>query len=820
MSRPREVAVIGGGITGLTAALALAQRSDGSVHATVYEAGAIAGGNARTAFEDGFLIEAGPNGFLENDASRTVLGWLGIEADALPANPASDRRFIVRAGRLREVPHGPMGLIFGDALSVPGRLRMMREPWIRSRSAPGESVYEFARRRIGEEAARVMVDAAVGGITAGDSRALEVASAFPKMVEMERDHGSLVRAMLARVRAARASGAPRAAKPRLVSFTRGVSQLVGAYQRRLGADVRLGRPVRSLARAAGGWRLEFADGPAAEADVVLVATQASGAAALLRPLDPALAETLAAVPFSGVGVVALAWREHDLPAPLDGYGFLIPAAEGGRTLGAVWESSLFAGRAPAGHVLIRAMIGGARDPHAIDESDAALIARARRRRALHASRGRAGARLGVARPRRHRPVHRRPRGAAGCRARRGFAASGARAVRHIVRRRLHGRRDGGRNPGGRGRPRHAARRARRAGTPPLERRGARLRRARTGRGIAARAGGAEERVNRCDVVLVTYGEPPRASFLSQLRYSWRILLGLTRSVAPIPPALLPMIALARARLRVKLWTEEAYASPLEPITLQQARALELALKTFAHGTSWHVHVAYEFRDPLLPRLLDSLPASSNVIVMPMYLADSAFTHELTRRCVLQWAERRGRSGVTVLPPLDEAAVAEASAAHILREMTAGGIAAGPDVALVLAAHGTLLEPPRPIETGRVATERIAALIEARLKARFGRVQLGWLNHVYGGKWTEPAADVALRDLEKQGFRRVVYYPFGFLADNAESQLEGRVALRAAPGISGAHLSCLNGEPELIAVMRDQVIAAAAAPAERSAARSA
>jgi protoheme ferro-lyase len=314
-------------------------------------------------------------------------------------------------------------------------------------------------------------------------------------------------------------------------------------------------------------------------------------------------------------------------------------------------------------------------------------------------------------------------------------------------------------------------------------------------------------MSRCDVVLVTYGEPPRASFLSQLRYSWRILLGLTRSVAPIPRAMLPVIALVRARLRVKLWKDESYASPLEPLTADQARALERALRSHAPGFTWHVHVAYEFRDPLLPALLDRLPAESPVLVMPMYLADSAFTHELTRRCAAQWSARRGRRNVVVLPPLDEAAIATAAASHIERELMARGILPSPGVALLLAAHGTLLQPPRPIETGRAATERLAAAIGARLESRFGRVQLGWLNHVYGGKWTEPAADVALRDLEREGFRRVAYYPFGFLADNAESQLEGRVALRSAPGLAAAHLPCLNADPDLITVMRDQLIAA-------------
>jgi protoheme ferro-lyase len=307
------------------------------------------------------------------------------------------------------------------------------------------------------------------------------------------------------------------------------------------------------------------------------------------------------------------------------------------------------------------------------------------------------------------------------------------------------------------------------------------------------------------VVLLTYGEPPTPAFFPQLKYSWRILLGLTRAVAPIPPALIPMIALARARLRWSLWTQERYRSPLEPLTHEQADRLAVLLAERDPATNWRVHVAYEFRDPLLLTALASLPNDEPVDVVPMYVADSAFTHQLARDTIARWAARTAaRSApVRVRPALDEAPLIEAAAAHVRREIEARGIG-GPGWALVLAAHGTLLEPPRPMETGRVGTERIAAGIAAKLGNRFDRIQLGWLNHVYGGRWTEPAADVALRDLAASGVRKVVYFPFGFLADNAESQLEGRIALRAVPEIEAVHLLCVNAAPELLQAIADQL----------------
>jgi protoheme ferro-lyase len=313
---------------------------------------------------------------------------------------------------------------------------------------------------------------------------------------------------------------------------------------------------------------------------------------------------------------------------------------------------------------------------------------------------------------------------------------------------------------------------------------------------------------RRHVVLLTYGEPPSAAFLSQLRYSWRILLGLTRSVAPIPPALLPMIALARARARWTMWRQERYGSPLEAITREQAQGLAAALAARAPATEWHVHVAYEFRDPLLTGVLRKFAAGEPVDILPMYVADSAFTHEISRATLGRMAPELGApaAAIRVLPPLPETTFAEVAARHIEREIVARGIG-GRDWALMLAAHGTLIEPPRPMETGRLATERICAAIADRLKARFGIIRNGWLNHVYGGRWTEPPADEALKQIAQAGFRRVVYFPFGFSADNAETELEGRLALRTQPQLEAVQLPCVNAAREYLDALAEQVIVA-------------
>lgn len=309
------------------------------------------------------------------------------------------------------------------------------------------------------------------------------------------------------------------------------------------------------------------------------------------------------------------------------------------------------------------------------------------------------------------------------------------------------------------------------------------------------------------VILVTYGEPPQADFLSQLLYSWRILLGLTRTVAPIPRPLLPLIAVARGISRRRLWSRQTYSSPLEEITVRQAEHLASVLRARAPQTDWRVRVAYEFRHPRLRVELDNIPASHDVTVVPMYAAGSAFTHELSRDVLAAWVRANGpRPAARVLPPLAPETLGAIASAFV-QESVRGRLGfEGQDVALVLAAHGTLVEPPRPIDTGREATEQLCEAIRRRLAPRFGLVVNGWLNHTRGGRWTEPAIEDALKTVADAGFSRVVYFPYGFLADNAETQLEGRIALRAHPGLDALHVDSLNTFNPLTEALANQVVA--------------
>lgn len=400
----KRVVVVGGGVAGLATALALrdaAAAAGRPLEVSLVEAAPRLGGNLRSERADGFVVEWGPNGFLDNaPATLDLVERIGLGGELQPADPRAARRFLFRRGRLHELPGGPLSFLFNPVLSLPGRLRVLGEPFAAARPAGvDESVHAFAARRIGEEAAAVLVDAMVSGVFAGDARALSLASAFPRMAAMEAEHGGLVRAMLARGRQRRAAqrdaearrargedvrkltraGGPAGPGGTLTSFRGGIETLIEGLARALGPGLETGRALRALVPGADGpgWRLELDGGERRAADAVVLAAPATRARPLLAPLDPRLDAVLGEMPAAGLAVVALAFRAAAIGGAPNGFGFLAPRGEGLRLLGCLWDSSIFPGRAPAGHVLVRAMIGGAHDPAAVALSDDELVAEAR-----------------------------------------------------------------------------------------------------------------------------------------------------------------------------------------------------------------------------------------------------------------------------------------------------------------------------------------------------------------------------------------------------------------------------------------------------------
>jgi protoporphyrinogen/coproporphyrinogen III oxidase len=417
----KRVAIVGGGISGLATALHLrdgAARQSHDVEVLVLEAADGPGGNIHTQRTDGYTIEGGPNGFLDNvPATLELVRRLGLDSQLQRADESAARRYLFRNGRLHLLPSGAFSFLRSPVLSRRGRLRVLGEPFARPRPAGAdESVYDFAARRIGPEAASVLVDAMVSGVFAGNVHELSLRSAFPKMAQMEDEHGGLVRAMVARMgrrRAARKearaqaqrgedvaeltrAGGPAGPGGTLTSFAGGLDTLVHGLAAAVADSLRVRSPVRGLRRtpeellppdAVGGamrpattwrpWTVELASGDEIQADAVVVAVPSPHAAPLLQPLDPVLGLTVAEIRTAGLAVVALGYRAEDIP-DVHGFGFLVPRGTGPRILGCLWDSSIFPGRAPEGRVLMRVMIGGAHDPSAVAQEESALLDRVRR----------------------------------------------------------------------------------------------------------------------------------------------------------------------------------------------------------------------------------------------------------------------------------------------------------------------------------------------------------------------------------------------------------------------------------------------------------
>lgn len=330
------------------------------------------------------------------------------------------------------------------------------------------------------------------------------------------------------------------------------------------------------------------------------------------------------------------------------------------------------------------------------------------------------------------------------------------------------------------------------------------------------------------IILTTYGEPQRNSFAEQWMYSYRILKGLTRKIAPIPSPLLPIIATARAHGRVKLWGEHKFASQLEPLHLETVRALqaEMANRSGREGQESAdtpiVTYAYEFRRPMLAEALEDLTTRGceRAVVVPMYIADGDFTHGMTRFAVNDAISGLGPSspwrepGRISMCSLTEAAVDEQQLARTISEyclskIQAAGVATpAPEWAIMLAAHGTVVTSPPEVDNGLAHFGRILIQVKRMLRPHVGLVRIGWLNHTRGGRWTTPTVGDALQFVRNRGFENVVYFPWGFTTDNAETALEGRVALAEmeAPLARVEYLEAINAYEPFIRLIADSITA--------------
>lgn len=352
-----RVVVIGAGISGLSTALAL---RDAGAEVTVLESAARVGGVITTRQRDGWLVEAGPTSLNATAALESVIDRVGIADERIAPQAAAKRRYIVRDGRLVALPDGPGGLVSTDAISAAAKLALLREPFVRARrDDDDESIAELVKRRLGTEILDFLVDPLIGGIYAGDPARLSSRYAMPMLHAAERKHGSLMLGAMKEMKAKRGQVRIKG----ITSFRGGLGTLPAAMAAILGDALRLRSGVRSVERDGQRWLVRSADGHEAVADAVVCATPAYTLAALGLPtqVQGALGP-ITRVVHPPVSTLALGFKREHVEHPLDGFGVLTPTLERRTVLGVLFSSSVFAGRAPSGHVLLTCFIGGMRQP--------------------------------------------------------------------------------------------------------------------------------------------------------------------------------------------------------------------------------------------------------------------------------------------------------------------------------------------------------------------------------------------------------------------------------------------------------------------------
>ncbi len=370
-----DVAVVGAGISGLAAAYELQRRG---VRVRVLEASDRLGGVIRSDRFDGWVIDAGPDSLLvQKPAAVALCRELGL-GDRLISTLTPRTAYILRNDRLHALPEGSflgfplrLGALANSSLfSLGGKLRMACEVLIpRTEDDEDESIASFVRRRFGQEAVDYLAEPLLAGIHAGDVDRLSVRALFPRLVDAERQSGSIIRAF----RALRMKPAPQGA---FVSLPGGVAELADALIATFKPGTLVtGTRVTDLRRAAA-FLIETTAGTV-EARAVILAVPAYAAGGMLRGIHTGLAALCEDVPYASTATVAFGYRSDQIDHPMRGSGFVVPRVERSPLLAATWVTSKWPHRAPEGHVLLRAFLGGGRDPRRLDQTDAELIDLAR-----------------------------------------------------------------------------------------------------------------------------------------------------------------------------------------------------------------------------------------------------------------------------------------------------------------------------------------------------------------------------------------------------------------------------------------------------------
>ncbi|MCB8944328.1 MAG: protoporphyrinogen oxidase [Ardenticatenaceae bacterium] len=390
-----HITIIGGGISGLSTAYYVqqeAQKRGLDLAYTLLEQADRWGGKIWTETIEGygdepFVVERGPDAVLTQKPWALQLAReLGIGEEFLPTNDDRRKTFVLNKGKPTPLPDGVMLIVptqikpfaLSSLISPWGKLRMGLEWFIPAKTDDeDETLAQFITRRLGAEALDKIAEPLMSGIYNAEANMQSVLATFPRFRDIEKQHGSLIKGMLAakKARPASSNGQSNGRSPAMfTSFKNGMEALVTALCAQLTGDCRLETAVQAITPgAARNYQVHLADGPSLDTDAVVLAVPAFAAAELLADIAPDSAQELRQIRYVSTGTVSLAFRREDVAHPLNGFGIVIPSSEKRRINAITWSSTKFNHRAPAGHVLLRVFFGGSRTPQMMALDDEELL---------------------------------------------------------------------------------------------------------------------------------------------------------------------------------------------------------------------------------------------------------------------------------------------------------------------------------------------------------------------------------------------------------------------------------------------------------------
>ena len=397
MTRSRTVVIVGGGISGLATAFALQEQAAQAglpLRCTILESDPSWGGKIVTHRIGDIVTEAGPDSFLsQKQAGLDLCTKLGLADQLINTNETGKKACVLHRGRLHDLPEGLLSFVpkqlgpflQSGLLSWVGLVRMGLEFAVPPGSPrDDESLAEFLRRRFGVQAYERLLEPLMAGIYAGDAEQMSLRATFPRFFELEQQHGSIMRGMMAAKKSASSSASSQPRRTMFVSLKNGLSELVSALTTRLmqqGVELRAGVRVDALrvrSHELGRWMYDLIlqDGSALSAESVVLATPAYVSADLLRPLTPIAGGLLDLIPYASTATIALAFP-RTLTSAIEGFGFIIPRREQRDLIAATWTSLKWPHRAPSDQLLVRCYVGGVGREDILQREDQALVATVR-----------------------------------------------------------------------------------------------------------------------------------------------------------------------------------------------------------------------------------------------------------------------------------------------------------------------------------------------------------------------------------------------------------------------------------------------------------